>query len=94
MEEPREYGLPRATCFVARRLELVAVAGRLWISWCALGGADIFRIYFRFYIFEFLRTHTASCKYEAASCLISLLVMKQFFAFRACLLYTSPSPRD
>ena len=43
MEEAREYGLPRATCFVARRLELVAVAGRLWISWCVLGGADIFR---------------------------------------------------
>ena len=46
MEEAREYGLPRATCFVARRLELVAVAGRLWISLCVLGGADVFRFIF------------------------------------------------
>ena len=31
MEEACGYGLPRGTCFVARRLELVAVAGRLRI---------------------------------------------------------------
>ena len=72
MEEAREYGLPRATCFVERRLELVAVGGRLWISWCVLGGADTFLFFFRFYLFVFLRTHTACCKYEAASCLIYL----------------------
>ena len=30
MEEAREYGLTRGTCFVARRLEVVAVAGLLW----------------------------------------------------------------
>ena len=54
--EPGGYGLTRGTCFVARRLEVVAVAGLLWISWCVLGGADFF----------FLRTHTACCKYEAA----------------------------
>ena len=72
MEEARQYGLPRATCFVARRLELVPVAGRLWISWCVLGGADISRFFFRFYFFVFLRTHTACCKYEAVSCLIYL----------------------
>ena len=41
------------------RSELVAVAERLWISWCALGGADIFRFFFRFHFFVFLRTHTA-----------------------------------
>ena len=51
------YGLTRGTCFVARRLEVVAVAGLLWISWCVLGAAR-----FRF----FVRMHTASCKYEAA----------------------------
>ena len=58
MEEAREYGLPRATCFVARRFELVAVAGRLWISWCVLGGADTFRFFFVFissYFFELTR---------------------------------------
>ena len=27
--EPGEYGLTRGTCFAARRLELVATAGRL-----------------------------------------------------------------
>ena len=40
--EAGEYGLTRGTCFVARRLELVAVAGMLWLSWCVLGGADFF----------------------------------------------------
>ena len=37
-----EYGQTRVTCFVARRFEVVAVAGLLWISWCVLGGADFF----------------------------------------------------
>ena len=69
MEEACEYGLPRGTCFVARRLELVAVAGRLWISWCVLGGAGFFS-FFSFVFF--IRTQTACCKYEAASCLIYL----------------------
>ena len=31
MEEECEYGLPRGTCFTARRLEVVAVVGLLWI---------------------------------------------------------------
>ena len=60
--EAGEYGLTRGTCFVARRLEVVAVAGLLWISWCVLGAAG-FRVFFSFF---FLRTHTACCKYEAA----------------------------
>ena len=29
-----EYGLTRGMCFVAHRLEEVAVAGLLWIPWC------------------------------------------------------------
>ena len=37
--EAGEYGLTRRTCFVARRLELVATAALLWISWCVLGAA-------------------------------------------------------
>ena len=57
--EAGEHGLTRGTCFIARRLEVVAVAGLLWISWCVLGAAD-------FSCFFFLRTHTACCKYEAA----------------------------
>ena len=31
MEEECEYGLTRGTCFTARRLEVVAAAGLLWI---------------------------------------------------------------
>ena len=43
-----EYGLTRGTCIFARRLELVAVAGMLWLSWCVLGGADFFVFFFFF----------------------------------------------
>ena len=43
----REYGLTRGTCFLVYRLEMDAVAGLLWISWCVLGGADLFfRVFF------------------------------------------------
>ena len=48
--EACEYGLTRGTCFVARRLEVVAVAGLPWISWCVLG--------FLFFFFE--RTRPAA----------------------------------
>ena len=40
-----EYGLTRGTCFVARRLEVVAVAGLLWISWCVLASAGFLFFY-------------------------------------------------
>ena len=63
--EAGEYGQTRVICFVARRLEVVAVAGLLWISWCALDGANFFLFFFS--DFFLLRTHTACCKYEAAS---------------------------
>ena len=39
--EAVKYGLTRGTCFVARRLEVVAVAGLLWISWCVLGAVGL-----------------------------------------------------
>ena len=32
--EAGEYGLTRGACFFARRLEVVAVAGLLRLSWC------------------------------------------------------------
>ena len=57
--EAGEYGLTRETCFDARRLGLVAVAGLRWISWCVLGAAG-------FFSFFFLLTHTACCKHEVA----------------------------
>ena len=37
--EAGEYGLTRGTCFFARSLEMVAVAGMMWVSWCVFGGA-------------------------------------------------------
>ena len=37
-----EYELTRVTCFVARCLEVVAVAGLPWISRCVLGGGGLF----------------------------------------------------
>ena len=40
--EEGEYGQTCVTCFVARRLEVVAVAGLLRISWCLLGVVDFF----------------------------------------------------
>ena len=54
--EAGKYGLTRGTYFVARRLEVVAVAGLLWISWCALGAAG-FRVFFFsiFFFFELTR---------------------------------------
>ena len=47
-----EYGLTRGECFVARRLEVVAVAGLLWISWCVLGGADFSVFFFSIVFFS------------------------------------------
>ena len=73
--EAGEYGLTRGTCFFARRLELVAVAGLLWLTWCVLGAAG-FRVFCFSIIFG--GTHTACCKYEAASCLIYLSTSKRF----------------
>ena len=66
MDEAREYGLPSATCFVARRLELVAVAGRLWISLCVLGGADIFRFFFSFLMRPFFAVRAKKPLYHEA----------------------------
>ena len=69
--EAGEYGLTRGTCFVARRLEVVAVAGLVWIYFVAC----FFSVWWDFVLllsFCFLRTHTACCKHEAASCLIYL----------------------
>ena len=40
--EAGEYGQTRGTCFFARRLEVVAFAGLLRLSWCVLGGVDFF----------------------------------------------------
>ena len=59
--EAGEYGLTRGTCSVARRLEVVAVNGLLWIWWrFGCGGISFFSP--RFF---YKRTRPAA-KYEAA----------------------------
>ena len=58
--EAGEYGLTRGTCFLACRLELDAVAGLLWISWCVLGGAIFFVFIFFPIFFFFERTWPAA----------------------------------
>ena len=62
-EEECEYGLPSWTCFTARRLEMVAVAGLLWI-YLVVCFVSVWWD-FVFFSFSLLRTHTACCKYEA-----------------------------
>ena len=57
--EAGEYALTRGTCFLACPLELVAVAGLLWLSWCVLGGVDFFAFLFRLFFF-FERTRPAA----------------------------------
>ena len=44
-----EYGLTRGTYFVTLRLEVVAVASLVWISWCVLGAADFRDFFFVFF---------------------------------------------
>ena len=46
--EAGEYGLTRGTWVFARCLEVVALAGLLWIQWCVLGRADFFVFFFLF----------------------------------------------
>ena len=63
--EAGEYGLTRGTCFVESRLQVVAVAGLLWIR----GAFWVGRIFSGFSLFSYffrLRTYTACRKYEAA----------------------------
>ena len=58
--EAGEYGLTRGTFFVVRRLEVVAVAGLMWISWCVLGAAG-FRVFHDGYcIFKCVHTTSAA----------------------------------
>ena len=46
--EAGAYGPMRGLCFGGRPLQVVAVVGLLWISWCVLGGADYFVMFFFF----------------------------------------------
>ena len=71
--EAGEYGLTRGPCFVARRLETVAVAGLLWIWWRVSGAAFFFRFFF--VIFSFERTRPGSSM--RPPCLIYLSISNE-----------------
>ena len=65
--EAGEYGLTRGARFIAVSLEVVAVAGLMWASWCVFGGAGFFYV-FCFVFFHSnahgllkVRGHLASC---------------------------------
>ena len=73
MEEECEYGLPRGTCFTVRRLEVVVVAGLLWIYFVVC----FFRVWWDFIFFFVFFASTAhgllQVRGNLASC-TSLLV--------------------
>ena len=84
--EAGEYGLTRGTRFVASRLEVVAVAGLLWFSWCVFGRADFFHGFFlRFF---FTNAHGLLQVRGRLASFTSLLVMRPFFACRQKSLFT------
>ena len=77
--EAGEYGLARETCYFARHLQVVAVAGL-----CGFRGVFWVRCFFAFsfFLLFFLPLHTA-CTSMRLRCLIySLLVVRPFFALR------------
>ena len=43
--EAGECGLTRGTCFSARRVEVVAAAGLMWVLWCVFGGAGFIVVF-------------------------------------------------
>ena len=58
--EAGEYGLTFGVRFVAICVEVVAVAGLMWVSWCVFGGAGFFRFCFSIFVFLFERTRSAA----------------------------------
>ena len=70
--EAGEYGLTRGTCFVTRRLEVVAVVGLLLTSWCVLGGADFFVVCVCVFLILFFSERTRPAASMSPPCLIYL----------------------
>ena len=72
--EAGEHGLTRGTCFFPRRLEVVAVAGLMSISWRVFGGAGFFCVCFFSFFFVFERTRPAASMRPPLASFSSLLV--------------------
>ena len=77
--EAGEYGLTRGTCFVARRLVVVAVAGLLWISRCVSGAAGLFVFFRMFFFFE--RTRPAATMRPPCLIYVSTSMLKTVAVF-------------
>ena len=74
--EAGEYGLTSGTWFFAHRLEVVAVAGLLRLSWCVLDGANFFlNFFFRFFFFFERTPPAASMRPSPLASFTSLLVV-------------------
>ena len=71
--EAGEHALTREARFVAVCLEVVAVAGLMWVSWCVWGTADFFMFFYLILFFSsnFERTRPAESMMKAP-CLIYL----------------------
>ena len=72
--EAGEHGQTHGTWFFARRLEVVAVAGLMWVSWCVFGGADFFVFFFFRLLFFFECTRPAASMRLPLASFTSLLV--------------------
>ena len=48
--EAGEYGLAGGTSFIARHLEVVAIAGLLWISWGVSRVVGLLSFFLHFYV--------------------------------------------
>ena len=102
MDEECEYGLTSGTWFTVRRLEVVAVAGLLWIYCvvCLVGS----RFFFRFLYFERTRPTTSTrqpCLMHLSTCTgvrtechylicLSAFVCVTFVVFTECESCTRP----
>ena len=77
MAEACEYGLIRGTCVTARRLEVVAVAGLLWIYFvvCSGWGGIFLCVFFLCVFFCFLYTHGLLQVWGRLASFTSLLVL-------------------
>ena len=74
MEEECEYGVPSGTCFTARRLEVVAVAGLLRICFVVWFFSDWWDFVF-FFVFVTWNTHgLLKVRRNLASCTSLLLI--------------------
>ena len=77
MEEECEYGLPSGSCFTARRLEVVTVAGLLWIYFVVCFFSVWWDFVFFFFVFFTSNAHGLMQVRDNLASFTSLLVMRQ-----------------